>query len=71
MPEPIKVDFRKKRRPAPKVAKTSARPAHRATGSGEKAVNWRALPKFALFVLAMALLFAGLNWGMKAIGLGG
>lgn len=69
MPEPIKVDFRKKR-PAPKPNKPAPH-AYRPGGSGEKAVNWRALPKFLLFVLAMMLLFAGLNWGMKAIGLGG
>jgi hypothetical protein len=69
MPEPIKVDFRKKRRPAKAALKLPARPARqgRPTHVGERAVNWRALPKFLLFVLAMALLAAGLNWAMRAL----
>jgi len=69
MPEPIKVDFRKKRRPA----EVSPRPAPRGQSahSGQKAVNWRALPKFLLFVLAMGLMFAALNWAMRTVGLPG
>ena len=64
MPDPIKVDFRKKR-PAKPVAKPAPRgpPAQ----MGQKAVNWRALPRFLLFMLAMVLLFAGINWVARAI----
>ena len=66
MPDPIKVDFRKKRRPA----KPAAPPAPRGQSAhtGQKAVNWRALPRFLLFMLAMAVLFAGFNWIARAIG---
>lgn len=66
MPEPIKVDFRQKRRPA----KAAVKPALRAPSAhnGQKAVNWRALPRFLLLMLALAAFFAAINWIAKAIG---
>ena len=64
MPDPIKVDFRK-RRPAKKpLAAAKPRPPQ---NSGQKAINWRAMPRFLLFMLAMALFFAAVNWIGKLI----
>jgi hypothetical protein len=65
MPDPIKVDFRRRRRPA-KAASAPARKPYPGQ-TAQKAVNWRALPRFLLFMLALALLFAGVNWIARAL----
>jgi hypothetical protein len=64
MPDPIKVDFRRRRpakKPVPQAKSRQPQP------SGQKAVNWRALPRFLLFMLAIAVFFAAVNWVARAL----
>jgi hypothetical protein len=74
MPEPIKVDFKRRRdRPAAKPQAPKAPPNWRPQPSGsrpggEPMIHWRAVPKFALVLVAFIALMAAWRWFASGFG---
>jgi len=66
MPEPIKVDFKRRRdRPAAKPQAPKPAPGRHPPPSrsgGEPMIYWRSVPKFALVLVVFIALMAAWRW---------
>lgn len=68
MPDPIEVDFKQRHRDKAKAEQARAKAArkaaeaHRAAMPSDKAINWRAVPRFLMVAVPIMLALAALQW---------